>query len=458
MAYRQQDRAPAVKLGLAMLMGLLLTIPIFSVYLLVYDRENQSKTARESIAQGWGGEQTLAGPLLVIPYQAQVTETVTQNGKPSVTSRMVTRELRVAPTLATLDLGIDPERRHRSIYEAIVYTARASGSARFDMPTDLARAGIAPETLDLARAELRFGVSDPRGLVGRRPSLTIAGRAVALQPGNGPEATGGSGFFAGIDARALPREPLMLSYRIDFRGNGSVSMVPQAGESRWKIASAWPHPSFQGGFLPIDSRVDAKGCSARYAIGNLALGRALVDLDQPSATNDRVVLPGNNDDRTVKIALVAPADIYSQVNRAVKYGFLFIGFTFTALLMFDVIGGRHVSTVAYLLVGAGLVLFFVMLLAFAELIGFTFAYLLAAGAMIALLTAYSAAVLGNWRRAAVIFGLLAMLYLLLFVLLSLEAWSLLIGSVLLFATLATVMYITRNVDWSRARAIEAAPA
>ena len=40
------------------------------------------------------------------------------------------------------------------------------------------------------------------------------------------------------------------------------------------------------------------------------------------------------------------------------------------------------------------------------------------------------------------------LYALLFVLLNLEAWSLLIGSVLLFVALAGVMYATRNVDWS----------
>ena len=146
-----------------------------------------------------------------------------------------------------------------------------------------------------------------------------------------------------------------------------------------------------------------------------------------------------------------PVDLYSQVNRATKYGFLFIGFTFLALLMFDVIGGVRVSPVEYLLMGAALVLFFVLLLAFAEVIGFTPAYILASAAIAGLNTAYSAAVLGSWRRATFIGTLLIGLYAVLYILLSLEAFSLLIGSLLLFAALAGVMYATRRIDWSAKR-------
>ena len=155
--------------------------------------------------------------------------------------------------------------------------------------------------------------------------------------------------------------------------------------------------------------------------------------------------------QTAQISLIQPVDLYSQVNRATKYGFLFIGFTFLALLMFDVIGGVRVSAVEYLLMGAALVLFFVLLLAFAEVIGFTPAYILASAAIAGLNTAYSAAVLGSWRRAAFIGGLLVGLYAVLYILLSLEAFSLLIGSLLLFAALAGVMYATRRIDWGARR-------
>jgi inner membrane protein len=170
-----------------------------------------------------------------------------------------------------------------------------------------------------------------------------------------------------------------------------------------------------------------------------------------SGTPTAAMPAGGDSVQTASIDLIQPVDLYSQVNRATKYGFLFIGFTFLALLMFDVIGGVRVSTVEYLLMGAALVLFFVLLLAFAEVIGFTPAYVVAAAAIAGLNTAYAAAILGSWRRASFIGGLLAGLYSVLYILLSLEAFSLLIGSLLLFAALAGVMYATRRIDWGAPR-------
>jgi inner membrane protein len=216
---------------------------------------------------------------------------------------------------------------------------------------------------------------------------------------------------------------------------------------------------------PASRSVNDKGFSATYRIGNLALGRSLVSTGDAGASNliERVPPPSRmaaattapvadtGPVQTAQINLIQPVDPYSQVNRATKYGFLFIGFTFLALLMFDVIGGIRVSAVEYLLMGAALVLFFVLLLAFAEVIGFTRAYVIASAAIAGLNTAYSAAVLASWRRAAFIGALLAGLYAVLYILLSLEAFSLLIGSLLLFAALAGVMYATRQIDWGGRR-------
>ena len=447
------ERSPGLKLAVTIFIGFLLIIPLFSIYLLSYDRQNQSETARASISEGWGGPQTVAGPLLVIPYRASVTETVTEGGQPLVRSREVWRELRLAPETSDIRTLITPERRTRSIYEVVVYEARMSGRARFAMPADLARFGVAPQDMALERAELRFGLSDPRGLFGRPPQVALAGKPLRLQPGGGTAASGGNGFFAWIDAAALAGAPLVVDYAFDFRGNGFLSLVPQAGDTRWSVASPWPHPSFQGGFLPVERRVDAGGFAATYRVGNLALGQSLVatgDAQDKSVNStadyrsSTMARPGGHDAR---IDLVQPVDLYSQVNRSVKYGFLFVGFTFLAFLLFDVIGGVRVSGVEYLLVGAALVLFFVLLLAFAEVIGFTPAYIVASAAIIGLNTAYSAAVLKSWRRALLIGSLLTGLYAVLYVLLSLEAFSLLIGSLMLFVALAAVMYVTRNLNW-----------
>jgi inner membrane protein len=292
-------------------------------------------------------------------------------------------------------------------------------------------------------------LSDPKGL-GANPRVRVGGQSLRMLPGTG--SGGGRGFFGWVDASAVTSQPLSVDFAFDFRGNAQLSLAPDAGDTSWRVKSSWPSPSFAGDFLPAGDRVGNDGFSASYRIGNLALGRSLARTEAPKvqSTADAEDTPP-----AASISLIQPVDLYSQVDRATKYGFLFIGFTFLALLMFDVIGGAPVSPVEYLLMGAALVLFFVLLLAFAEVIGFTPAYLLAAAAIAGLNTAYSAAVLGSWRRAGFIGGLLAGLYAVLYVLLSLEAFSLLIGSLLLFAALAGVMYATRRIDWGAARELPA---
>lgn len=458
MKIRRSEWSPGMKLALAIVVGLALTIPLFSVYLLSWDRESQSRAAADSITSGWGAAQALTGPVLVIPYRATAAETVVESGRSVTRSRDVMRELTLAPEAADLATDVRPELRTRSIYQAVVYQARVSGRARFAFPPDLARTGVTLAQLDMGRAELRFGISDPRGLAAN-PRVSASGRPLRLQPGGG--SSGGRGFFAWIDVAGLAAKPLDVDFAFDVRGNAALSLAPQAGDTRWAVRSSWPHPSFGGEFLPAARRVDDQGFSATYRIGNLALGRSLVSTGDAGASNmiERVpppsrgpvaAVPGGGDGgavQTAQISLIQPVDLYSQVNRATKYGFLFIGFTFLALLMFDVIGGVRVSAVEYLLMGAALVMFFVLLLAFAEVIGFTPAYILASAAIAGLNTAYAAAVLGSWRRAALIGGLLVGLFAVLYVLLSLDAFSLLIGSLLSFAALAGVMYATRRIDW-----------
>ena len=460
MARIDSERTPGFKLLLAIIVGFVLSIPLFSVYLLSSDRESQSQEAARSITAGWGGPQRMTGPVLVIPYTATTTETELENGQSVTRTHQVARELTLAPEVVELSTDMPHELRSRSIYEAVLFNAKISGRARFAFPPDLARTGVQPAQMDLTRAELRFGLSDPRGL-GASPRVAVGGQPLRLQPGGG--STGGRGFFAWVDATSLAGQPMGVDFTYDFRGNASLALEPNAGETRWNVKSSWPSPSFAGGFIPNDHNITSNGFTATYRIGNLSLGRSLVSTgDATAAPSDaaaRDVLAAAGDasvtETAASISLIQTVDLYSQVNRATKYGFLFIGFTFLALLMFDVIAGVRVSAVEYLLMGAALVLFFVLLLAFAEVIGFTPAYILASAAVAGLNTAYSAAILGSWRRAAFIGALLVGLYAVLYILLSLEAFSLLIGSLLLFAALAGVMYATRRIDWGARREPEA---
>lgn len=448
--------SPAVRLFITIAVAIALTIPLLSVWVLIYDRQQQSNVAQSSIAEGWGGPQVVSGPLLVIPYRTTSIENETVNGEP-VTRSVERWETRVlSPEIVQLDTELRPEPRKRSIYEAIVYDAAMQGRARFSLPRDIQRYGIDPARLDLARAELRFGLSDPRGL-GANPRVTAGGNQLALHPGGGTGENRSPGFFAWLDAGALAAGPIDVAFQFDLRGNRSLALAPQAGDTSWRVRSSWPHPSFGGGFLPAARNVNVGGFTATYRVGNLALGHNLIGNEVPPPATVATGEPARYDlatpaaepgrQQSAQIDLIQPVDLYDQVNRATKYGFLFIGFTFLAFLMFDIVGGVRVSAVEYLLVGAGLVLFFVMLLAFAEVIGFTLAYLVAAAAITGLITFYSAAVLKSRGRALLVAGLLVALYGALYLLLSLEAYSLLIGSLLLFAALAATMYLTRNLNW-----------
>ncbi len=468
----RKERSPGMKLLMAALIGFVLMVPLMLVYALVWDRQSQSQTAQGSINSGWGGDQVIAGPVIVVPFRTTQTQNEQVDGKTTTRVVEVEKLLYISPVENRVTTTVKPEERRKSIYSSVLYEAQVSGAAKFELPADLPRFGVTRERLLWDRAELRIGASDSRGLT-KGGTLKANGNALAVQPGKGPGATSGQGFFAFLSWSGT--EPLAVEYNFGLRGSRSLSLVPRGGQTRWEVSSVWASPSFSGAFLPEKPTISASGFKASYTVDKLALGQAPVAMEDPGPPmiddgigGDRyasVKAEGNyapsaanpasgsaveaisGSARAVTVGLVEPVNLYSKVDRSVKYGFLFIGFTFLAFLLFDVVGGARVAAAEYLLTGAGLVLFFVLLLAFAEVIGFLWAYVVASAAIIGLISSYSAAVLKSWKRGRFLGAMLIGLYALLFVLLNLEAWSLLIGSVLLFVALAGVMYATRNVDW-----------
>lgn len=466
----RRERSPGIKLLLVGIVGFILMVPLLLVYALVYDRKDQAQTAQTAINSGWGGPQVVAGPVIAVPFRTTQVQSEQVGGQTVTRNVEVEKYLYISPVENKVATTVNPQVRTKSIYSSVLYESQVSGTARFEVPADLPRFGVTRERLEWDQAQLRMGASDARGLT-KGGTLKANGQELAVQPGKGPGATGGEGFFAFLPWNG--EGSLSVDYGFGLRGSRSLSLVPRGGHTVWSVSSSWTNPSFGGAFLPEKRDLSRNGFKANYTIDKLALGQAPVSTEDPGMPSiddgsgnyrssyvseesrssaadtasggavDNVV----GSSKAVTIGLVEPVNLYSKVDRSVKYGFLFIGFTFLAFLLFDVVGGARVAMAEYLLTGAALILFFVLLLAFAEVIGFLLAYLLASGAIIGLLSAYSAAVLKSWKRGRFIGAMLVGLYALLFVLLNLEAWSLLIGSVLLFVALAGVMYATRNVDW-----------
>ena len=216
-----------------------------------------------------------------------------------------------------------------------------------------------------------------QGLAGASPTASLGGKALKLRPGSG---THGQGFHANADASALASGPIAAKFNFAFRGNGMLTLQTNGGETNWKVNSAWQSPSFKG-LLPVKHVEGKDGFTANWQIGGLTSGGFSAEQRGDALVSESVSRVAEATSPVgqaeARVDLFEPVDIYSQVDRAVKYGFLFVGFTFVAFLMFDVIGGVRVSLVEYLLVGAGLVMFFILLLALAEVIGFGVAYALA---------------------------------------------------------------------------------
>jgi inner membrane protein len=279
---------------------------------------------------------------------------------------------------------------------------------------------------------------------------------VPFAPGLGDFGGAGSGIHAALKGRMGGAAEVRgagkpegregksaFSFTLSLNGSLGTFFAPLGRGTKVTLTSNWSDPSFQGNWLPTERDVRADGFVARWSIASL--GR-----NYPQRSNSPS--PGLEEMEKSKfgVNLLIPVDVYRMSERSVKYEALFLLLTFLALWMFEVLSNRRVHSLQYLLVGAAMCLFYLLLLSVSEHVGFLRAYLLASLSVVALITAYSAAVLHGARRALVVGGVVAALYFYLYILLNNEDYALLIGSVGLFAVLATVMYLTRKIDWTTA--------
>jgi inner membrane protein len=232
--------------------------------------------------------------------------------------------------------------------------------------------------------------------------------------------------------------------RLHVKGVARLAIAPAGKTTTVRLDSAWPHPSFFGRALPDTRPPGAAPFPATWSVSHLANSTS-ARLESGSKPEDRA--DGGPGPDAFGVAFLDPVNIYSQSERSVKYGILFIGLTFAAFLLYEALAGLLLHPLQYALVGLALALFYLLLLSLAEQIGFAPAYLAAALAAVALITYYLAPVLGNWRRALGAGAGLGVLFAALYGLLRSEDQALLLGSVLVFGLLALVMALTRRIDW-----------
>ena len=437
-------RSPAFKFCLVAFLILLLLIPLFMVAALISERENRARGVRAEVGRTWGPEQRLLGPFLMVPYTIRV-ETVQADKRVETI-----HERRAVFTPEALQVAgrIEAKTLRRSIFDVPVYAAQLKLTGRFATPriSDVAAEVAAVRWRD---AILVLGLTGVSGLKDAAVLKITGATDVLFAPSVGYPAGSLTGIHArladaGASVQADPdKPPAPFAYTIDLAFNGSVSLdvAPVARETRVALASNWPHPSFAGAFLPDERQVTKAGFTASWKVPHLA--RSVPEAwSLAEAGIDRLGA------YAFGVRMIEPVDFYSLVNRAAKYGLMFLTLAFMAVFCLELLSGHAVHPVQYLFTGIALVYFYVLLLSFAEHIGFTGAYVIASLATGSMLATYIGAVLASRRTGLIMFAVFAVTYLLLYLILQLEDYALLAGALLGFVALTVVMFVTRRVNWS----------
>jgi inner membrane protein len=421
------SRSITVKLTVIGILIVVLLIPVSMVQSLVSERERRRQAVVGEINSKWGQAQTIAGPVVSIPYRKSITD----SEKRQVT---VTRFFHLLPDELTVDCVVTPQVRYRGIYRAVLYHTRLTIEARFPDP-EVDKDRIEADEIFYQGASIAMGITDMRGIRDRIQG-TFDNSPLTMEPGMASSDVLASGVSAELP-RLTSGHGHVFRMVLELNGSQELSFVPVGRSTAISARSSWRDPSFTGAFLPVERKVSPEGFSARWNV--LHLNRNYPQ----SWTGSGHKLDGS----AFGVRLFSPVDVYQKTTRTAKYALLFIAFAFMAFLLSEILNRRRVHPVQYLLVGMAIVLFYVLLLSISEHAAFGLAYLAASAAVIGLVSAYARTVLRSRAAALMVGGILAVLYGYLYILLQLEDYALLMGSIGLFALLALVMFMTRRIDW-----------
>ena len=433
-------KAAVAKIVVIVVLAIALFVPVAMIQSLVAERQQRRDEAVNGIAEGWGKRQTLAGPYVALPYErtwTQVTqEVVDGKARERRTERSESQVVHVPAENVTWVVSADIGEKARGIYKARLFSAKLQAQGTIRVP---AAAGLedGKSRYRWGAPRLVIGISDPNG-IRAADSAAVGNKRYNFVPG-----TGEAGFAGGLhaplsDVQGAATQTLSFAFSLELGGSEAFAIVPLGADTSVSMRADWPHPSFQGRFLPVRHAIGPDGFTADWKVSRFAA-------QGPSQSG--CAWPCGAAGEQIAVAFIEPAGLYQRLERASKYGFLFIGLTFAAFLLLELLRRLALHPVQYTLVGLALAIFFLLLVALSEHIAFAAAYAIAAAACVGLVSAYLVRALHSARLGLGFGAALAALYAMLYALLKAEDYSLLGGSLLLFGLLAAVMLGTWRVDW-----------
>ena len=411
------------------LISLLLLIPVSWVKGLILEREQRSEAVFSEISSAWGYEQKITGPWLTIPYVYYEIK----NGE----SVMIMQNMHFLPEDLSVEAKLKPEIRYRGIFKVVVYSSEVVISGEFKKPV-FSSSKIGSTTVLWDKARLTLGITDMRG-IRNDVDLNWNGTKMEIIPGTIENDLAGSGFHCDLNLDAIGNETMKFSTILELNGTKSFNVFPLGKTTIVSINSSWPDPGFTGAFLPVERTVDQNGFTASWLITHL-------NRNFPQSWEDDQY---NISDSLFGVELLNPVDHYQQSLRSVKYSLMFIGLTFLLFMLVEILTRKKLHPIQYILTGFGLIIFYSLLVSLSEHTGFAIAYLISSVAVILLISYYIKASLGKTKFAVITALVLSVLYLFLYIVLRMQDYALLLGSIGLFVVLGLFMVLTRKINWYR---------
>lgn len=428
-----------IKLMFICILTILLLIPSSMIENLINERTLRQDEMARDVADKWSGNQLIQGPVLVIPYKKQYTEKDINN---KLITKEVIENIYLLPQNLHIKAGINSEILHRGMFETVVYNTRIRVWG--DFKAELNKLSITPEQLMPEKAKLTFSISDLKGLK-TNPVIKWGDQLLKVEPVFNEKGLFNDGLQAGVDLSNSIEKQLPFDFDLDLKGSEKLSFLHTGKTTDVEVNGNWQTPSFDGRYLPDYRKITNKGFSAKWRM--LYFNRPFA---QQWVANDTVL---NNmqkhTDAIFGVKLIVPVDQYQKTMRTKKYSALIILLTFISLFLTELIIRQKIHVFNYLLIGAAMVIYYILLLSFSEQVGYNFAYLIASVATISLITIFTASLLKK-KTVALLFSLiLSIFYVFIFVIIQLEDLALLIGSIALFIIVSLLMYFSRKINWDK---------
>lgn len=420
-SFFQSTTAKMIMVGL---LTLVLLLPLSFVQDLIYERSERQKEVVTETTAKWGESVYFYGPILKIPYKDPITLQI-ENAYffPEKLNNTSTTEIKTP--------------LQRSIYKSNVFTTKMQFNGNYANP-NFSKKNVPNENIIWDKASIVIRTTNLKS-VKDEVKIKIGNTNYTFEPIHNTQANDSvesleTGY---INFNAIQTSDFNVI--INYNGSKRISIAPIGKTTNAKMTSNWASPNFNGSFIPNDKQITDKGFDATWKISHF---------NRPFAQENFEVLPDLSK-YAFAVDFITPVDEYQQNERASKYGFLVIGLTFLIFFLIQSISKISIHIFQYVMIGIALIMFYTLLISITEHSSFGFAYAIAGTSVVALISLYSISILKDKKFPTFIGLSLSVLYTFIYVIIQLEDYALLVGSIGLFLILAAVMYSSRKIEWNK---------